>query len=222
MSGPIRYALLAFALLAGVVSAAAQQQQDEIFRPNDGRRRRSRLSMEWNVQAGATLSEYSAHGTTAEIAPKAGYHFSMAIGMLFHPNFAVVPELRFSHAAFDMTGRAGGSSSVKGNTLDFPIRFEGRILRGRLRFYAGPAFTLMDKYRFSYGGSTEEGMRIRPTVTYVAGIAGVPVRRMTVDVRFNGQFNRTEQIYGWRAADPDYAEYRLGIHGFSVSIGYLF
>lgn len=220
MSRPMRYAALALALLAGIVSAAAQE--DEIFRPDDGRRRRGRLRTEWNIHAGVTLSEYSAHGTAADISPKAGYHAGFGIGLLLHPNFAVVPELRFSHAAFDMTGRAGGSTAVKGNTLDFPLRFEGRILRGRLRFYAGPAFTLMDKYRFSYGGNTEEGMRIRPTVTYVAGIAGVPVRRMTVDVRFNGQFNRTEQIYGWRAADPDYAEYRLGILSFSVGIGYLF
>lgn len=220
MSRTIRYAALAAVMIAWALSAAAQE--DEIFRPDDGRRRRGRLRTEWNVHAGVTLSEYSAHGTAAGISPKAGYHAGFDIGLLLHPNFAVVPELRFSHAAFDMTGRAGGRTSVKGSTLDFPLRFEGRMLRGRLRLYAGPAFTLMDRYSFSYGGNTEEGMRIRPTVTFVAGITGVPVRRMTVDVRFNGQFNRTEQIYGWRAADPDYAEYRLGIRGFSVGIGYMF
>lgn len=216
----MRYALPLLLLLSGVLSAAAQEEG--IFHPDGSCRRRGRLRTEWNVFAGATLSQYSAHGMSADMSPKAGYHAGFGIGLLLHTNFAVVPELRFSHAAFGMTGRAGGRTSVKGNTLDFPLRFEGRVLHGRLRLYAGPAFTLLDKHRFSYGGQSEEGMHIRPTVTYVAGITGVPVRRMTVDVRFNGQFNRTEQIYGWRAADPDYAEYGLGIHGFSVGIGYLF
>jgi len=219
----LRY-LFAGALLAGQVFSAAAQEDagDEIFHRREDRRRRSAIRMEWNVFLGISAAGYSAAGADISFDPKVGFQAGFDIGLVFHKNFALVPELRYTRASFDMTGRAGGETSVAGNTIDFPLLAEGRMLRGRLRIYAGPVFTLMDKCRFSYGGASENGMRIRPTVAYAAGIRCVPLRRMTLGVRYDGQFNRTGQIFGWRASDADYAVYDLGAHAFSVTIGYLF
>lgn len=215
---------LAFVLLltaAGPGAYAQTMTADELF-PEDARRRRTRLRTEWNLYAGATFADWSSDVAAMKFDPKVGYHVGFDMALLFSHRIALVPELRFTHTSVNITGTAGYVARVKSNGIDFPLMFEYRILRGRLRFQAGPSFTLMDSNSYSYRGDDMEGLRLRPTVTYVLGVRGVLGRRVSVGARFNGQFNRTEQVIGRHAGDVDYESYRLGSYRLSVSVGYRF
>ena len=217
-----RYIVTVLLLIAAGEGLRAQTMTaDELF-PEDARRRRTRLKTEWNLYAGATYADWSSDRGSMSFDPKVGYHAGFDMALLFSRRCALVPELRFTHTAVNITGTAGYIARIKSNGIDFPLMFEYRILRGRLRFQAGPSFTLMDSNTYSYRGDDMEGLRLRPTVTYVIGVRGVIGRRVSVGARFNGQFNRTEQIIGWNAGDSDYETYRLGSYRLSVSLGYRF
>ena len=221
---------IAIALLAAAAAGELHAQtltSDELF-PDDGGRRRMRLRMEWNVMAGATFAGWSADCEDISFDPKAGFHAGFDMGLLFGRRCAVVPELRFTHTSVNITGRAGYVQRVKSNGLEMPIMFEYRILRGRLRFHAGPSFTLLDRNRASgrnddaFDLTQGDGLRLRPTVTYVVGVRGLIGRRVSLGVRFNGQFNRTEQFIGLNPDDHDAQAYRLGGWRLAVSAGYRF
>lgn len=207
-----------------VVSAGSMAQNmsaDELFM-KDAKRRRTRLRTEWNLFAGPSFTGYSASGGNIACDPKVGYHIGIDMGILFGKHCGVLPELMFSHSAVNISGKAGGVAEVKLNSLDFPLMFEWRFLNGRIRLHAGPSFTLMNKCSYLYDDRTMNGFRMRPTVTYVAGARGFIGQRISIGVRFNGQFNRTEQIMGMESSDPDYEIYRLGMYTVSASIGYKF
>lgn len=223
------YKYLAAAVLL-VASAGGLRAQTmtaaELYADDAGGRRRMKLRTEWNVMAGATLSGWTSDTPTISFDPKVGYHIGFDIGLLLDRHCAVVPELRFTHTAVNITGAAGYVLRVRSNGLDMPVMFEYRILRGRLRFHAGPSFTLMDRSNTAYRNDDTPdltgNMRMRPTVTYVVGVRGIIGRRVSVGVRFNGQFNRTEQFIGLNVDDSDFQTYRMGGWRLSVSAGYRF
>ena len=221
-----KYVLAAVAAAAAVTGLHAQTMSAGELFPEDAGRRRMRLRTEWNVMAGATFSGWSADSGEVSFGPRAGYHAAFDMGLLLGRRCAIVPELRFTHSSVNITWQSGARQMVKSNGLDMPLMFEYRILRGRLRFDAGPSFTLMDRNRVVSGsGAADEltdVMRLRPTVTYVVGMRGVIGRRVSVGVRFNGQFNRTEQIAAADAADAGLVTYRLGGWRLSASVGYRF
>ena len=222
----------AFVLLLLVAAAAGELRAQtmtagELF-PDDGGRRRMRLRTEWNLMAGATLTGWRADNPSISFDPKAGYHIGFDMGLLLNRRCAVVPELRFTHTSVNITGEAGYVHRVKSNGLEMPFMFEYRILRGRLRFAAGPSFTLLERNNAAsrtddtHDLAQGDGMRLRPTVTYVVGVRGIIGRRVSVGVRFNGQFNRTEQFVGISTDAPSARPYRLGGWRLAVSAGYRF
>ena len=217
-----RYISVLLLLTAAADDLRAQTMSAEELYHDDTRRRRLHLKTEWSLYAGATYADWSSDVAAMKFDPKVGYHVGFDMALLFSRRCALVPELRFTHTAVNITGTAGYVARVKSNGIDFPLMFEYRILRGRLRFQAGPSFTLLDSNRYSYRGDDMEGLRLRPTVTYVVGVRGIIGRRVSVGARFNGQFNRTEQVMGWHAGDDDYETYRLGSYRLSVSVGYRF
>ena len=221
--------MLAVLLLtaAGECVHAQNLSAGELF-PDDAGRRRMRLRTEWNVMAGATVAGWSADSDAVSFDSRAGYHIGFDMGLLLSRRCAIVPELRFTHTSVSVTGAAGYVQRVRNNGLEMPLTFEYRILRGRLRFHAGPSFTLMDRNSAAYrNGDTldltqGDGMRLRPTVTWVAGVRGLIGRRVSLGARFNGQFSRTEQFIGLNVDDPDFQTYRMGGWRLSVSVGYRF
>ena len=224
----IKYAVAAlFALTAAAGVRAQTMTESELF-PDDASRRRIRLRTEWNVMAGATVAGWSADRDDVAFDPRTGYHIGFDMGLLLSRRCAIVPELRFTHTSVSITGAAGYVQRVRSNGLEMPLTFEYRILRGRLRFHAGPSFTLMDKNSAAYrNGDTldltqGDGMRLRPTVTWVAGVRGLIGRRVSLGARFNGQFSRTGQFIGLNVDDPDFQTYRLNGWRLSVSVGYRF
>ena len=226
MKNIAKYLLAAVLLAAACGELHAQTaDSDGLFVPDAGRRR-TRLRTEWNIMAGATVAGWSADNDAISFDPRVGYHIGFDMGLLVGARCAIVPELRFTHIGVNIANRAGGITSIRSNGIDMPLMFEYRILRGRLRFHAGPSFTLMDRnssiYRNAGTEYADDIVRLRPTVTWVAGVRGVIGRRVSVGLRFNGQFNRTDQIVGGSENDAGYAAFRMGSWRLSVSVGYRF
>ena len=223
------YYMAALLLLtaAGECARAQSLTAGELF-PDDAGRRPVRLRTEWNVMAGATLAGWSADSSGISFDPHAGFHIGFDMGLLLSRRSAIVPELRFTRTSVGITGTAGCVQRVRNNALEMPLMYEFRILRGRLRFHAGPSFTLMERNSASVrtGDTLDltqgDGMRLRPTVTYVAGVRGLLGRRVSVGVRFNGQFNGTEQFLGISEDGPSAQSYRLNGWRLSLSVGYRF
>ena len=221
-----KYLLTTLLLTAAALPLRAQTMSAAELFPEDAGRRRMRLRTEWSVMGGATIAGWSADVSSISFDSKAGYHAGFDIALLLDRRCAVVPELRFTHTAVNIAGAAGYVQRVRNNALEMPLMFEYRILRGRLRFHAGPSFTLMDRSSTAYRNDDTLDLtgtvRVRPTVTYVVGVRGVIGRRVTLGVRFNGQFNRTEQFIGLNADDSDFQTYRMGGWRLSLSAGYRF
>lgn len=211
--------LLTLFAIGGVM---AQTAEDDIFHENKGGSgKRPSIKMDWGVSAGASFAGYDIKGADIEVTPKVGYHAAFEIGVCFNRYFALVPELRYMYNKYDMQGPAGNVAKVKTNNLDLPIRLEGRLCRGILRLYVGPSFTLMNKCQMAFKGEQTDGLRVRPTITYVAGATCVLFNKLSLGVRYNGQFNTTHQEWD-EQGNAQTVEYRIKTNCVSVSVGYLF
>ncbi len=214
--------VLSLLTFSGVVAQSTEGGGDEIFHEGrGGGGKHTSIKLDWGVSAGASFASYDIKGADIDVTPKVGYHAGFEIGVCFNRYFALVPELRYMYNKYDMKGPAGGVAKVKTNNLDLPVRLEGRLLRGILRLYVGPSFTLMNKCDMTFKGETSDGLRVRPTITYVAGATCVLFNKLSLGVRYNGQFNTTHQVLDEKG-QPDYAEYRLKTRCVSVSVGYMF
>lgn len=82
------------------------------------------------------------------------------------------------------------NAKVKSHRLDLPVMVGVRLLW--FRFQAGPVFSLMTETDMkSDNGYINDFDTSRPYVTYMAGV-GFDMGRFSLDVRYHGQFNRTE------------------------------
>lgn len=217
-----KFFIVTFFALFAVGGVMAQTTSDDIFHEKQsGGGKRTSVKMDWGVSAGASFANYDIKGADIEVTPKIGYHAAFEMGVCFNRYFALVPELRYMYNKYNMEGPAGNVAKVKTSNLDLPLRLEGRLFRGILRLYVGPSFTLMNKCKMSMNGEESDGMRIRPTVTYVAGATCVLFNKLSLGVRYNGQFNTTHQEWD-EQGNAKTVEYRIKTNCVSVSVGYLF
>lgn len=163
---------------------------------------------EFGIKAGLDFQSNNFKNTLKNIDFKSNTGwFIGAQGELSFGNFAIRPEVIFSHNSFDVEGADG---KLKLNRLDIPLLLQYEFF-GFLAIQAGPTFGVMT----DVGGKTEDTKwdLARPSIGYAVG-AEVKVWKLGISARYNGAFNRSE-VLGFSTG-----EYKIST--FQIGVGYYF
>ena len=87
-----------------------------------------------------------------------------------------------------------------------------------VRIFVGPVITLMNDCKQKSGGDLLDFGRIRPTLSYTAGVGVVARRHLLIELRYNGQFRAKHDVL---LPDGSSLE-KLRSYSFSFNFGYLF
>lgn len=168
------------------------------------------LGVQWGVTAGVNMADYSVKQidkTTRyddvknDLGWQVGLMASVNVGRL-----AIEPQIlyvRHSTELFQGTNK----SSIKSNSLDVPILVSLRLL-GPLRVMAGPVFTVMNDNSGLKDISIDQ---LRSTCSYALGVEARILKKVRLDVRYNGQFKKKETTIG-----------KVGVDTFALNVGYYF
>lgn len=152
-------------------------------------------------------------------------HTGFHAGALMRVNlttFFVQPEFNYNWNSYDMnilSRAAGGDQSVtkvRVQTLEVPVLAGIRLLF--LRGYAGPVFNVMTDTSMGSGGTANVSIQ-KPSMSYAIGL-GLDALSLSLDVRYNGQFEKTRQNIMIGGDDP--LNFRSNFRGWTFSIGYNF
>ena len=154
---------------------------------------------------------------------KVGYQ----VGIMSRVNLAmfhIQPELLYNMHRYSMYATAKDSdertkSDVRINTMEVPVLLGMRLLM--LRVNAGPVFNVMTDTSVKNGSAGHSVMTTRPSVSYMLGV-GLDLGKLNLDVRYNGQFSRSEQSILIPSTDPQGKDYKVKIRTWMFSIGYMF
>ncbi len=148
-----------------------------------------------------------------------GFH----LGLQSRVDLGVVtiqPELIYSRTNYTLLEKNSRlSTKARINTWDVPVLVSGKLFN-LIRVMAGPVFNLSDDASSSHNTQVAP---TRPAVTYMAGI-GIDLRKVTLDVRYHGQFAKSTQqviLDLVNSSSPSYPV-KAGFNSWQFSIGYLF
>ena len=200
-------------MAAAVLAVAAAAAQDVYYKP--------RTYTEWGLKAGLAYPLMECDLAPEEATMKAGMGYSagLQMGIVFRERFAIQPEIVYTYSTIKASTPDGFSTRIKSNSLRMPVLFSLRI--SAVRFNVGPVFSLTDNpfYADANGERVMFG-RLTPTVSYSAGMAVSIWRKMLVDLRFDGRFNRTTNIW---STDADHTtEFKTRLYEIRLNVGYVF
>lgn len=189
--------------------------------------------VEFGVKGGLTSQnvKYS-HASKHDVfdlgtSSKTGYHLGL-VSRINLPLFHIQPEMIFTHTSYDITATPSNPapshpatrSKVKVNTLEMPVVAGLRLLWFRLQ--AGPQFTLMTETKFSNKGNITDVDVSKPTMSYILGL-GFDMRRINIDVRYNGQFKRsTHSVQYYDTTTNTGVDYKVKMKKWMFSVAYMF
>lgn len=195
--------LLLLLLTACVASVSAQP-------------RRPRVRVEWGLLGGINIIDFSASDSKTDIKNKLGWQAGIVTAVDFGI-FSIDPQILYVRQGLRIRPRGGKEVNLKSNSIDVPVLFSLRALKP-LRIFAGPVFTVMNDCKQKSGEGLLNFSRVRPTMSYTAGVGVTLMRHLLLDVRYNGQFKGKDDVLL-----PDGSEVgRLKLHNFAVSVGYVF
>ena len=201
----IRKLFVTALLLAAAMSASAK---------------RPRVGVEWGAVAGLHVTDFSTDDDRAALRNKLGWQAGIVTAFKFG-GFAVEPQIFYVRQGFRLRPEGGPKINLKSSSIDVPVFFSLRMLRP-LRIYAGPVFTVMNDCKRKSGGDLIDFARVRPTLSFSAGVGVSLLGHMLIDLRYNGQFKGKEDVI---VPLSDKQEMRLGklrAQGFSINFGYVF
>lgn len=157
---------------------------------------------------------------------RTGFHIGLQSRVnlaLFH----IQPEIVYSMNKYKLAGDAIGDGTlpdtrakIRVNTWDFPILFGVKALFIRLQ--AGPVFNLS-----TYNTIVPKSQNVphivysRSSVSYMLGIGVDIIGKVTLDVRYHGQFKRSVQNIYIEGMDQG-REIRTRTRNWLFSLGYMF
>ncbi len=146
--------------------------------------------VQWGVIGGVNVPNFSTSMDAAEIESKLGWQAGITMQMKAGP-LGLEPQIMYVRNAFDMKFD-GEDTRFVSNSIDVPVLISVPLFTG-LKFYAGPVFTVYNEGTVKYndGNSSDIGP-IRPTMSYAVGAGVTLLRRLTVDVRYNGYFSNKD------------------------------
>ncbi len=198
----MRKILIGLFLLAVALPAAAQ---------------RPKIRVEWGAIAGLNITDFSASARKFDVKNKLGWQAGIVTAVNFGA-FAVEPQILYVRQGLRVRAEGGKEVNLKSNSIDVPVLVSLRMLKP-LRIYAGPVFTVMNDCKQKSGGDLLEFDRVRPTLSFSAGIGVQLVRHLLVDLRYNGQFKGKKDVV---LPDGKTGIGKLRQHSFAISFGYLF
>lgn len=177
---------------------------------------RSRFEFEWGLMAGLNTTDFTTTLADTDIRNRLGWQAGFAIAAKFGA-FAIEPQLLYVHHGLKvMAPSPNNKVKIRSNSIDVPVLFSLRVLRP-LRINVGPVLTVMNDCGYKSGLSQTAFGRIRPTVSYMAGV-GITLGHKLIDLRYNGQFNSVDAPLPEGDAIID-----LRIRSsFALSFGYMF
>ncbi|MEG1700834.1 MAG: porin family protein [Alistipes sp.] len=199
----IRKIMLILLLLAVATVAVAQ-------RPH------SRMRVEWGLIGGINIPDYTTRMTDTDIKNKLGWQ----LGIITAVNFgavAIEPQIIYVRQGLRIRPEGGAEVNLKSNSIDVPVLASLRLLKP-LRIYAGPVFTVMNSCRQKAGGDLLDFGRVRPTMSYAAGVGVVLMGHMLLDLRYNGQFRAKHDVVLPDGQRLD----KLRSYNVALSVGYVF
>ena len=208
-------------LLAGAGVGAAKEGGSE----GKHKGSRVRIGTEWGVAAGISYpwmkfdipEEHPGLG----IDPRLGFSAGVHIAVKFGNHLALQPELIYNYTPIRITD-GNFKARVKSQTLQVPVLFSARL--SILRLHLGPVITLTDNpsYKDNDGEKVMFG-RVYPTLSYTVGVGVCLLRRLLIDLRYNGRFNRTENCISYNHSDPSQTYYvNTSTQNLQLKIGFLF
>lgn len=200
----IRKTLITLLLAACVLPVAAQQ------RPTPKTR------VEWGVIGGVNIPDYTTSMSKTEIKNKLGWQ----AGIITAVNFGAValePQILYVRQGLRIRQEGGKELNLKSNSIDVPVLASFRLLRP-VRIFAGPVFTVMNDCKQKSGGDLLDFGRVRPSVSYTAGVGVVLMRHLLLDLRYNGQFKGKTDVLLPDGGKLD----KLRSYNVALSVGYIF
>ena len=157
---------------------------------------------------------------------RSGFH----IGLQSRVNLAmfhIQPEIVYSMNKYKLAGDPIGDGTlpetrakVRINTWDFPILFGVKALF--FRFQAGPVFNLSTQNSIVPESKTVPSILYsRSSVSYMVGIGVDIIRKVTLDVRYHGQFKRPVQGILIDGMEQERV-IRTRTRNWTFSLGYMF
>ncbi|MFI3316364.1 MAG: outer membrane beta-barrel protein [Rikenellaceae bacterium] len=143
-----------------------------------------------------------------------GYQVGGMVGLDL-PLIELTAEALWVHNKMNLTDFA--DADITCNTIECPILVSLPIL-GPLRIKAGPSFNIPINARANYADGYDSLGAIKSTVGYAVGL-GLNLFNLTFDVRYNGQFNNQDTVFG---VENISSSYDVKVSSFSASIGYRF
>lgn len=175
-----------------------------------------RVRVEWGVVGGINIPDYTTNMDRTEVKNKLGWQAGIVTAVNFGA-FAVEPQILYVRQGLRIRPEGDGEINLKSNSIDVPVLVSLRLLKP-LRFYVGPVFTVMNDCKQKSGGDLLDFGRVRPTMSYTAGVGVVLLRHMLIDLRYNGQFKGKRDVVLPDGRQID----KLRSYNVALSFGYLF
>lgn len=177
---------------------------------------RPRVRVEWGAVGGINIPDFSTNMDRTEVKNKLGWQAGIVTAVNFGA-FAIEPQILYVRQGLRIRPEGEGEINLKSNSIDVPVLVSLRLLKP-LRFYVGPVFTVMNDCKQKSGGDLLDFGRVRPTMSYTAGVGVVLLRHMLIDLRYNGQFRGKREVVLPDGRQLD----KLRSYNIALSFGYLF
>lgn len=202
-------------LLVGAAAAASAQD----YRNDDNnRKKKTRVRVEWGVLGGINIPDYRTDMSGTDIRNKLGWQAGMTVALDMGA-WAVEPQILYVRQGLRIRPEGMGEINLRSNSVDVPVLASLRVLRP-VRIYVGPVFTVMNDAKQKSGSDLLDFGRVRPTVSFTAGVGVKLMRHLLIDLRYNGQFRAKRDVV--LPPDGSVMLNKLKTYNFALSAGYLF
>ena len=174
------------------------------------------LKVEWGFMAGINVPDYKTDMKTTDIKNKLGWQAGIVTSLKFGW-VSLDPQIFYVRQGIRIRPEGSDEIVVKSNSVDVPVLVAFRPVRF-LRIFAGPVFTVVNSSKQKSDNDLFDFGRVRPTLSYSAGVGATVLKHLTVDLRYNGQFKAKTDVVLPDGSQLD----KLRTYNVALNVGYLF
>lgn len=186
------------------------------------------LGTEWGVTAGVRYNSESVKdafkGSINGLSLRSNLTYNVGIhASLAFMGIAIQPELNYGYTSMNLTvpqsGAADYTTTVKAHDIEVPVLLSLRFLPV-VRFNVGPVFNIMSRATYkNAAGEKEMYGQLHPSCGYAAGLSLCLVKKLLIDARFVGYFNKTYHELPDVGVDSGFKSKTYSV---GLKLGYLF